>query len=158
MTVMAPGGTYPREEVTDSQIEDFDKAVHCDLVRKWWAGYYHGDVFPEQFIPENGVIIIYKAAPVASCFIYINETKFCHIGFCMADPALGAGRKVYFLRQAVSGAIQKAKRIVGEDALIWSLTDHAVVGRVYQEQGFECLGEGDLFAYCENSKDIEFLR
>lgn len=158
MTKMNEDGTYQKELVSEYEIKPFDKEKHLDFVKSWWSLYYHGDHFPEKCVPNNGSVVYFKGKPVASCFIYVNETKFVHIGFAIVDPKLGAGRKCFFLRHVVEAAIGKCKELVGDDCLIWSLTDHAVVGRVYQEKGFECLGEGDLFAYCENAKDIEFLK
>lgn len=158
MTKYNEDGTYQKEIVVDYSVIDFDKEIHYPIVKEWWNTYYYSDAPPENCIPKYGVVAVFKGEPVATCFLYINDTKLCHMDFCMVNPAMGSGRRVFFLRHIVEAGIKKAKEILGDDAIIWSLTDHAVVGRVYQEKGFECLGEGDCFAYTERKKDIEFLK
>jgi hypothetical protein len=145
------------EDVYDFSIDPFVKAEHYDVVKSWWSLYYGGDIFPEKCVPDNGVVVCHAGKPVASCFIYANESKFCHIGFSMVDPAHKAGKRIFFLRKCIEATLERAKELVGEDAVIWSLTDHAVVARVYREKGIHCLGEGDLFAYAKNTDDLEFL-
>lgn len=146
------------DDLYDYSVEPFVKSTHYEHIKKWWALYYYGDIFPEKCVPDNGIVVSHKGKPVASCFIYKNESKFCHIGFSMVDPDYKAGKRIFFLRKCIEETLERAKQLVGEDAVIWSLTDHAVVARVYREKGIDCLGEGDLFAYAANPEDIEFLK
>lgn len=145
-------------DVYDFAIEPFVKDKHYEFIKNWWALYYYGDIFPEKCVPNNGIVVTHGGKPVASCFIYVNESKFCHIGFSMVDPDHKAGKRIFFLRECIEATLNRAKELVGEDAVIWSLTDHAVVARVYREKGIHCLGEGDLFAYAKDVADIEFLK
>lgn len=149
-------GTYQKELVVQIEVGDLDKEKHYETLTKWWDIYYNGEI-PENFVPKHGSVIYFRGKLVAACFLYINDTKLCHLDFCMVDPEMGAGRRVFLLREIVKAGVEKAKKLVGDDVTIWSLTDHAVVGRVYQEKGFHLLGEGDCFAYSENKKSIEFL-
>ena len=158
MTKCNEDGTYQKELVTKFDVIDFVKEDHLEIMNGWWGGYYFEEAIPEQYIPKHGCVILYKGKPVASCFLFINDTKLCHMDFCIVDPDLGAGRRVFFLQHVIDAGIAKAKKILGEDVVIWSLTDHAVVGRSYTKKGFECLGEGDCFAYTENKDNIEFLK
>lgn len=157
MTKYNENGTYQKEVSVDYQVIDFDKESHYVFIKEWWCKYYYADPPPESCVPRHGVIALFKGKPVASAFLYINETKLCHLDFCMVDPNMGAGRRVFFLRHIVDAGIKKAKQILGDEAVIWSLTDHAVVGRIYQEKGFKCLGEGDCFAYTESATNVKFL-
>lgn len=148
--------TYQKEVVATFEVGNLDKEKHFENLNKWWNLYYNGEI-PESFVPKHGSVIYFRGKLVASCFLYINDTKLCHLDFCMVDPEMGAGRRVFFLRHVIEAGIKKAKEIVGDDVTIWSLTDHAVVGRVYQEKGFHLLGEGDCFAYTSNEKNKQFL-
>jgi hypothetical protein len=137
-------------------VIDFDRDLHYPIINSWWGIYYQGPV-PLEFVPKYGAAIAYRGKLAATCFLYINDTKLCHLDICMVDPSIGAGRRIYVLRALVDAGIAKAKEIVGEDCTIWSVTDHSVVGRVYQEKGLKCLGEADVYALSTNKNNIEFL-
>lgn len=158
MTKCNSGGENQKELMTSFEVGVYDKEELYPFLSQWWSLYYNNDVLPKDCVPKHGAVILSKDKPVALCLLYVSDTKICNLNFCMVDPSVGAGRKVFFLRHVVDAGIKEAQRIVGDDVIIWSLTDHAVVGRVYQEKGFECLGEGDCFSYSAKSKDIEFLK
>ncbi len=136
----------------------FDKAKHLPIIKGWWDLYEKSGQLPETCVPKNGVVILRNERPVASCFLYINDSRMCHMDFCIVDPDIGAGKRVAFLRTVIEEGIKRAKFLIGDDVVIWSLTDHAVVARVYQEKGFKSLGEGDCFAYASDETDIKFLQ
>ena len=152
----AEDGTYQKELVVEVTLGDLIPDEHHETLCKWWDIYYNGKI-PRDFVPKHGSVAYFKGKLAAACFLFINDTKLCHLDFCMVDPEIGAGRRVYLLRKVVEAGLAKAREIVGEDVTVWSLTDHAVVGRVYQEQGFELLGEGDCYAYTKDEKKREFL-
>lgn len=140
------------------EVLSFDKTKHFDDINNWWSLYFDGDSFPIDCVPENGVVVSHKNKIVASCFIYVNETKLAHMAFAIADYNLGPGRRCFFVKKAIEASIQKTKEIVGEDVVIYSLTDHAVVGRMYVESGFTCIGEGDMYMYSSDKNKIDFIR
>ena len=137
---------------------DFDKTKHYSVIKEWWSRYGKSGEIPEACVPKHGVMILSSGKPMASCFLYINDTKLCHLDFCIVNPDLGAGKRVEFLRIIIAEGIYKAKAILGDDAMIWSLTDHSVVARIYNEIGFRCLGEGDCFVFAADNSNIKFLQ
>lgn len=140
------------------EIIPYNKAEHLHLIQKWWAEYYDGFSFADECLPETGVVVAYKGKPVAAAFIYQTNAKMAMIHYPVVDPSLGAGNRVFFLRTVVDGAIEAAKVWLGGEGFIFSITDHSVVGRTYQQRGMECSGEADLYFYPVGQQSAEMLK
>lgn len=153
-----PSAFCQRAEITICDVVDFDKEAHYQFVADWWSFYYDGDSIPKECLPDSGAVVIYKDKPVAMAFLYKTNAKIAQIHFSIADPKMGAGRRVFFLRKAVAGCIEKAKDFLQGEGFIWTCTDHASVGRVYAENGMECPGEADVYYLGVGTTDAEFLK
>lgn len=127
------------------EIIPYNREEHYPLVSKWWAAYYAGFEFPAACLPDTGVVVTFKGKPVGAAFIYQTNAKMAMIHYPVVDPELGAGRRVFFLRSVVDGAIDAARAWLDGQGFIFCCTDHAVVARVYNERGMACSGELDLY-------------
>lgn len=158
MSKMNENGEYQRELVIVCDAIPFNKEKHYDVISKWWGLYYNGDPMPKECLPDTGCVIVHKKEPVAAAFIYKTNSSIVQIHFSMVDPALGAGHRIFFLRKVVEETIAMAKEIIGEKGIIWTCTDHAVVSRVYQENGLLCVGECDTFLMPFGDLSTEFMK
>lgn len=147
-----------RAKITVDHVVEFNKEEHYSFVADWWSFYYEGDTIPKECLPDSGAVIIYKGKPVAIAFLYKTNAKIAQMHFTIADPAMGAGRRVFFIRKAVAACIEMAKEWLDGKGFIWTCTDNAVVGRVYTENGMECPGEADVYFLGAGDSDPEFLK
>lgn len=156
--VVDPSKLRQKDSAKKYEVIDLDADAHYPVINEWWGKYYEGDSIPRKCVPKYGCVVIFKGKPVASCFLYINDSAMCHMDFCIADPELGAGNRCFFLRAIIDAGKKKAKEVIGEDAIIWTLTDNAVVSRMYRERGFKCMGEGDCFVFTEDeTEDVMYF-
>ena len=149
---------YQKEHAVMEPIVPFDKDAHYDAINSWWGAYYKGDCLPVECLPDTGAVAIYKGVPAAAAFLYKSNAKMAHIHFACANPELGAGRKVFFLRAVIKRCIEMGREFLGGEGFIWCCTDHAVVGRIYTENGMFCAGEGDTFFLGVGNESEEFLK
>lgn len=140
------------------EIVPYDAAVHFEFISKWWELYYGKIDMPVDCVPPTGAVAMWKGKPVAAAFIYQTNAKMAMIHLPVVDPELGAGRRVFFLRSVIDGAIEMAKAWLDGKGFIWCCTDHSVVARVYRERGMTCPGESDIFFLPVGSQSSEFLK
>lgn len=136
----------------------YNKVSHYETVRRWWAHYYEGAVFPSECLPDTGIVSLYRGDIAAVTFVYKTNAKMAHIHFSIANPELPGSRKIFFLMQAMKGAIALAKELLDGDGLIWCCTDNAVIARIYAESGLTCTGVHDVYFMPVGEKDFNFLK
>ncbi len=139
------------------EIIPYNAADHYDLVHQWWS-HYNGEPFPVECLPDTGVIALNGTKPAAVMFMYTTNSKMVWLHFAMADPELGAGRRVDFVRAAVAAAIDMAKAHLNGQGHIWCCTDSAVVARIYAENKMECPGEADVYFLPVGKQSTEFMK
>lgn len=143
----------------DVAIIPYSVKDHYDLIRSWWALYYNGDALPESCLPDTGLVALRpNGKPAAVVFIYKTNSKMIHLHFAMADPEIGAGRRIKYVRAVIAGGIKKAKEFLGGQGFVWCCTDCAVIARVYQENGMSCPGEADVYYLPVGNESPEFLK
>ena len=147
-----------RAQITVTEVVPFNKADHYETIRKWWEFYYDGDLLPAVCLPDSGAVVMFRGKPAAVSFLYKTNAKIAQIHFTMANPDLGPGRRVFFLDKVVAAVIEMAKEFLDGQGFIWTVTDHATVGRVYQRAGLTCVGEADAFFLPAGDEDCEFLK
>jgi hypothetical protein len=131
---------------------------HYETVSQWWATYHDGEGFPKDCLPDSGAIVLRGDKPVAVTFFYKTNSKMVWLHFAMADPSLGAGRRVDFVRMAIAGAIEMAKDHLQGEGHIWCCTDNAVVARLYAENGMTCPGEADIYFLPVGNQSQDFMK
>jgi hypothetical protein len=90
--------------------------------------------------------------------LYLTNASMVIMSFAMVDPAMGAGRRVNYLRAVVDAGLEAAREYLSHEGFVWCCTDNAVVGRIYAEAGMVCPGEADVYFYPVGNQCSEFLK
>lgn len=146
------------EDKPKNKTIPYCRETHYETVRKWWAHYNNGDDFPADCLPDTGIIVLKGDNPAAVMFMYKTNSKMVWLHFAMADPDLGAGRKVDYVRDAIAATIELAKEHLNGEGHIWCCTDNAVVARIYAENNMQCPGEADVYFLPIGNLSTDFMK
>lgn len=140
-------------------IVPFDKERHLPVIETWWRSYFPNERLPLACIPPTGVVAMHRSRPGASCFVYTTNAAFAVLALAVADPGVPPSRRIEVLRTAIAGAIALARELVGDDGVVWSCTDNAIVARLYRDLGMHCPGgtSADVFYLAPPTLNTGFL-
>jgi len=112
----------------------FDPEIDYPIVKDWWVG--HGwNAVPLAVLPKLGVMAILDGKPIASGWLYMdNSVGVCMLEWMVANPA-ASGKSVYRSIKAIVEFLKKQAKEM-DYAVMLTTCKQQSLAKVYEKSGF----------------------
>lgn len=94
------------------EVQFFNWRTEPDItmeIAEWWSS--HSMPFDAEALSESGVLVSDKGKNVAASWIYLSNSKLCHIGFTCTNPEAPLIKRGKAINLAIGFLIQRAKEL-----------------------------------------------